>query len=511
MSRSPARTDLARELLELATFGRDAAWLLLDDDGRLLRAGGELAAHALDGLRIGDDATRALPMLVGCLPPPSEGLHLPAVSAGSGRPLDVALRALDDGVLVLLLEARTELDLLSAMQQSNHDAELAMAATLRRLVPLQGALAGLGLRVLLRDADGALCALTPAPRWLSSARAHDAPPGARLSRQELTPFLDHFLGDAEAIWTADGAGRLRSGPWTEQDGPRERALEAEALRLPDGTCVLLVAEVDATFREQRDVLQAARASKLEYDRLRREIEQKELLLHCIVHDLNGPLATILGSLSMLHKRHADDARSTRLVEMGLEQARRQESRIRQVLDVFSAEIASMQGFSTDPEHAPDAAAAAARVARTLQPAFQHKGVRLRLLPDPLDARRSRVVGDADRLERVLENLLENALRHSSRDQAVTLALRDDGHEVVITVEDQGPGVAPEMADTLFEKFGRARHGGGAAGLGLFFCRYTVLSWGGSIVHEAVRPHGARFVVRLPRPRARDAGRPATSP
>jgi two-component system, OmpR family, sensor kinase len=69
---------------------------------------------------------------------------------------------------------------------------------------------------------------------------------------------------------------------------------------------------------------------------------------------------------------------------------------------------------------------------------------------------------------------------------------------VLTVADDGPGVPPDLAPTLFERFVRgAGDRGGSFGLGLAIVRAVAASHGGSVVLENVLPHGARFVVRLP--------------
>ena len=80
-----------------------------------------------------------------------------------------------------------------------------------------------------------------------------------------------------------------------------------------------------------------------------------------------------------------------------------------------------------------------------------------------------------------------------------------GHgDALLTVEDNGPGVPPELAPTLFERFVRgAGDRGGSFGLGLAIVRAVAQSHGGSVALENVSPHGARFVVRLPLASARE--------
>ncbi len=104
------------------------------------------------------------------------------------------------------------------------------------------------------------------------------------------------------------------------------------------------------------------------------------------------------------------------------------------------------------------------------------------------------------------NLIENAVRHTPPGTAIRASTglasgqtAPGGQgEALLTVEDDGPGVAPELAPTLFERFVRGvGDRGGSFGLGLAIVRAVAQSHGGSVTLENVSPHGARFVVRLP--------------
>jgi signal transduction histidine kinase len=107
-----------------------------------------------------------------------------------------------------------------------------------------------------------------------------------------------------------------------------------------------------------------------------------------------------------------------------------------------------------------------------------------------------VVGDEDRLFRVLSNLAVNALNHAPAGSAVRLAAHRENGTVVVDVDDEGPGVDAELVPNLFQKFARGERGG--TGLGLYFCRITLERWGGGIGYESPAGGGARFWIRLPR-------------
>jgi signal transduction histidine kinase len=114
-----------------------------------------------------------------------------------------------------------------------------------------------------------------------------------------------------------------------------------------------------------------------------------------------------------------------------------------------------------------------------------------------------VVGDPGELRRVVRNLGDNAARHARRRVEVTLGeeVRDGMPEAVLTVTDDGEGIPPERAESVFDRFARldaarTRDTGGT-GLGLAIARDIVERHGGSITVETSHRPGARFVVVLP--------------
>ena len=120
----------------------------------------------------------------------------------------------------------------------------------------------------------------------------------------------------------------------------------------------------------------------------------------------------------------------------------------------------------------------------------------------------RVAGDARQLTQVVRNLVDNAQRHAATQVAVTLRREDD--ELVLVVDDDGPGIPEAERENVFDRFtrldeGRGRADGGA-GLGLAVVRRVVEHHGGTVSVVSSDLGGARFVVRLPRA-APELGRP----
>jgi len=121
---------------------------------------------------------------------------------------------------------------------------------------------------------------------------------------------------------------------------------------------------------------------------------------------------------------------------------------------------------------------------------------------PIDTTRvsgGRVLGRRDALARAVRNLIDNAARHA--ETTVRVSLSDDDGTVELVVADDGPGIAPEDRERVFERFtrldeGRARDAGGM-GLGLAVVKSTIERRRGTVQIEENPPHGATFVVRLP--------------
>ena len=96
--------------------------------------------------------------------------------------------------------------------------------------------------------------------------------------RESSPFLDNFLLDAEAFWQGREGGVCESGTWVEKaKSGTDIPVEAEAVLL-DGKQILLLQSPDPQYREQVRVLQTARNSLLEHEKLLSEIQKKEILL-----------------------------------------------------------------------------------------------------------------------------------------------------------------------------------------------------------------------------------------
>jgi two-component system OmpR family sensor kinase len=144
----------------------------------------------------------------------------------------------------------------------------------------------------------------------------------------------------------------------------------------------------------------------------------------------------------------------------------------------------------------DLLAVARHTTSTLEPLLEERGVTVEVTGEP-----AFVLGDRDRLQQVLANLVDNASRMTPRGGTVRVSVTKTAHRVTVAVADEGPGIPAEDADRVFDRFWRAQasrdRGSGGAGLGLSIVRAIVERHGGHI-SAANRPEGgAVFSFDLP--------------
>ena len=258
-----------------------------------------------------------------------------------------------------------------------------------------------------------------------------------------------------------------------------------------------VAEVASAARlaEERRTQLESKNQELEalYARVRESENLKTQFFANVSHELRTPLALILGPVEKL------------LDEGGLTEAQRRDLRtvnrnaelllghVNQLLDASRLEAGKLS-----PQYAQGNLAQLVRRTAGYFPSLAaEREVTLDVrAPESLPGQ-----FDAEKLQRVLLNLLSNAFKFVPRGGQVltTLEARDD--QALLTVEDSGPGVKPELREAIFERF-RQGEGGttrefGGTGLGLAIARDFVTLHGGRIRAEERPGGGARFVVELP--------------
>src|SRR5450755_3007747 len=365
------------------------------------------------------------------------------------------------------------------------------------------------LQDFLRQQGYALCEyhgggdfslLSAAPEWFGWIWGTPDKQKNTLRLGDKSPFLGGFLPNAEAFWNSRQTTSLTSGPWIdtlrdEIGTPHEIALEALAVTVGSQR-VLAIQNRAEGCAEQTQILQTARDGLLVHEQLLKEIQKKEILLHCIIHDLSQPLTAIRGCFEILGLEEGS-ARARQVVEVGKQQAEQQEEMIREVLRAFSADLQGSIEVGVGAQALPNLLTCAAETVAAFTPTFEAQGMTIALDRRLQGHTGWKVMAESTRLKRIFSNLVENALRYAPARSTVTLGIEEDAPYLKAYVEDQGPGLPLDFqASEAFKLFAKGKAGGGKAGLGLYFCRATVERWGGTIGCETVVPHGARFWFRL---------------
>jgi signal transduction histidine kinase/FixJ family two-component response regulator/HPt (histidine-containing phosphotransfer) domain-containing protein len=329
--------------------------------------------------------------------------------------------------------------------------------------------------------------------WGAAPAANDS-----LRLGDSSPFLENFLVDAEEFWNSKSQNSLNSGNWIETDSKgNTMPLEAAAYSV-DSKRILLLKNLSGAFAEQQAWFQTARDSLLAHEKLHKEIQKKEVLLHCIVHDLTQPLSAMTGVFNLL-ERETLPSGLKKYVKDGERESKRQELMIRGILEAFSGDLAAQQNQEAATREPSDLLACARQAVEEFSTAFQQRSIRLRIDPSTATNVDWHVVGDAARIDRIFGNLLENAMRYAPAETTVTIGLQAQESFVLAYVDDQGPGLPQDQSqDRLFALFSKGKEHAGKAGLGLYFCKITVERWGGSIGAETRVEGGSRFWFRLPR-------------
>lgn len=257
----------------------------------------------------------------------------------------------------------------------------------------------------------------------------------------------------------------------------------------------LIVHVEAALKVRRlsaRLSQQCEVVRHQRDALMRLQLQKERLSGFIVHDLKNPLSAIDLHAQVVLRTHHLPASVRDSVERIRDQGRAMHRLILNLLDISKAEESQLSPVRTDVD-------LEALVTAVLDGMAIRAKDGVVTLKQTLSAV-ARVKVDGDLLRRVLENLVENALRHAPKESAVHVTAARHGSEVEIRVQDAGRGVAPELRERVFERFFQVDAGEQPAtragqGLGLTFCKLAVEAQGGRIWVEDAAP-GAVFCVRI---------------
>jgi signal transduction histidine kinase len=233
------------------------------------------------------------------------------------------------------------------------------------------------------------------------------------------------------------------------------------------------------------------------DRSRREAEDaRRHLFAAISHDLRTPLSSIRAMIEALDDGVVTDAETTqRYIRTILGETKRLSGLIDDLFELSRLDAGALT-LQVEPGSLVDLVS---DTLEALQPQAAQKGLCLR---GQVDEGLAPVLMDAARVQRVLYNLVQNAIRHTPADGTILLDAQDEANAVRVDVVDTGEGIAPEDLPRIFDRFYRGEksrvRGQGGAGLGLAIAKGLVEAQGGRIWAQSTPGQGARFSFVLPK-------------
>jgi two-component system OmpR family sensor kinase len=228
-------------------------------------------------------------------------------------------------------------------------------------------------------------------------------------------------------------------------------------------------------------------------RLQRGVEQERRFVSDASHELRTPLAIMRSEIDVALRSPELTGEAREVLESAGEETDRMARIVEDLLTLARIDEGQLK-LTRSPF---DLSSLAAEVISSMQPLAARRGVTL----DREDNRTVVVEADRARIQQVVANLVDNALKYSKPGGTVRLDVRSDGTEAALDVADTGPGIPPELLPNLFDRFFRAdqarsREEGGS-GLGLAICREMVEAHGGRISATSEVGRGSVFSFALP--------------
>ncbi|MBA4074402.1 MAG: hypothetical protein C0508_05115 [Cyanobacteria bacterium PR.023] len=335
-------------------------------------------------------------------------------------------------------------------------------------------------RAIVENARDLICTVDTQGRFLAANQAAEAFFG--IEPQDLLGkhFIDLVVG-SDTNKALDYLEKLK-----QSDNHNAAPLEIE-MRSSSGATVETLwsahwaEEENSFFCVIHDMTDRRKAEKL-----------KQEVMAMITHDLRTPLSTINNVLDFFENGTYGtfDAKGRNYVLMAKRNADRMVALINDLLDIEKIKSGMMQ-LEID-------AVSLNRCFSNCQAASlglaEEMSVKLDFEPTDIT-----VAADEQRLDRVLSNLVANALKYSPKGGTVKVTAIQQRNSVAVKVEDQGPGIPPDMLEAVFERFqqvGGSSKSKGGSGLGLTICKAIVEMHGGKIWVES-RGQGSSFIFTLP--------------
>jgi signal transduction histidine kinase len=277
------------------------------------------------------------------------------------------------------------------------------------------------------------------------------------------------------------------GPFARED-PNDSLLFLQSFMAVLSLTGLTLAAADVERRRSADALRAG-----EERRRRGEVEQRDEFLSIAAHELRTPTTSLQLAAQLAARRldRARDGESSELIR-ALETVAAQSAKLSRLVSQLFDNVRIDAGRLRISPETVDVGALVASIADEARTVSGRRDITVTAMPtmafiDPL------------RVEQVVRNLIDNAVKYSPRGGAIEVDVAPAGSGARIAVRDHGEGVPPERRAGLFDRYHQAhdRHEPGGLGLGLYVSRQIVEQHAGTIVAEFPDDGGMRVVVTLP--------------
>jgi signal transduction histidine kinase len=245
---------------------------------------------------------------------------------------------------------------------------------------------------------------------------------------------------------------------------------------------------ELSYRRMVDKAQSEKAEAARHEQLRRD------LAAMTYHDIRNPLQNIQISLAGLERlmSNAEKTIAGEMIRLAQRSSQQITRMVRSLLDIERLE----QGRTMLNVKPTTLESLLGEAVEMVRPIAEEAGQSLKYEIDPnLPALHI----DGDMIQRVVTNLMENAVKHTPTNGAIAVSVRLVSDSIRISVADTGPGVPRHFKDEIFDKFFRIKYANApnGVGLGLAFCRLAVEAHGGRIWVESEPGSGAVFAFTLP--------------
>lgn len=296
--------------------------------------------------------------------------------------------------------------------------------------------------------------------------------------------LNRILGAVAAVCliAAVLAGTVLAG---QISGPIEKAMEITG-QISAGNYGIRVEEKTAT-KELEELIRSVNSMA---EALQEQERQKKRLTGDVAHELRTPLANVAAQLEAILEG---------VWEPDTERLQGCYDEIQRISGIVS-DLEKLEQIEYENTKLSKKPVDLYRLCETVKTSFEAE-LAAKQLTCLVEGERAVVMGDEKRLHQVVFNLMSNAIKYSFAGGQICIGVRKQKDKVVLTVEDEGIGIAKEELALIFERFyrtdrSRSRKTGGS-GIGLAIVRSIVQAHGGSVFAESRKGRGSRFVVCLP--------------